>query len=241
MIIGVGGVGSWASEAFARSGVGHVTLVDFDEVCITNANRQMHALQGMVGRKKAEVMAERLRKINPQAQIDAIVEFYNQENSERILSQKPDYVIDCIDNITAKTHLIATCKKLGIKVLTAGGAGARMDPSFIRVADLSETHSDQFLHQVRKVLRQEHGFGEGPWGIKTVFSVEEIINPYELHYDEGKGFKCVCPQGQNNMHSCDRRPVIWGNASFVTGAFGFQLASIVVQEIVGHQSVMKTK
>ncbi len=232
MIIGLGGVGSWAAESLARSGVGKITIIDFDEICITNANRQLHALQGLVGRKKAEVMAERLRKINPQAEVVFFSEFYNAESSEKFLGLKPDYVVDAIDNLTAKCHLLATCRERGIKVITSAGSGAKLDPLQIEMADLAATHTDPMAHQVRKILRQKYDFPEGRhFGIPCVFSAEEPMPSVELKYDKGTGFKCVCPQGQNNLHSCEHRPVMWGNASFVTGAFGLAIASWVVRQV----------
>src|ERR1035437_5014843 len=106
MIIGVGGVGSWAAESLARSGVGRLTLVDFDDICITNTNRQLHTMSGLVGKKKAPVMAERLSKINPSARIEPMDLFYNMNTSEEILSRRPDFILDAIDNITAKCHLL---------------------------------------------------------------------------------------------------------------------------------------
>ncbi|MNJ94709.1 tRNA threonylcarbamoyladenosine dehydratase [compost metagenome] len=232
MVIGLGGVGSWAAESLARSGVGRLTVVDFDEICITNANRQLHALQGLVGKKKAEVMAERLRKINPQSEVVSIPEFYNAESSDKFLSLKPDYIVDAIDNLTAKSHLLATCRSLGLKVITSAGSAAKMDPTQIEIADLAATHTDPMAHQVRKILRQKHDFPEGRhFGIPCVFSAEEPMPSVELKYDKGTGFKCVCPQGQNNLHSCEHRPVMWGNASFVTGAFGLAMASWIVRDV----------
>lgn len=240
MVIGLGGVGSWAAEALARSGVGKLTVVDFDEICITNANRQLHALQGLVGKKKAEVMAERLRKINPQATVDAIPEFYNEQNSESMLSRNPDYVIDAIDNLTAKAHLLATCREKGIKVITSGGSAAKMDPLRIRLTDLGETYVDPMAAQVRKILRQKHNFPSSKkFGIPCVFSDEIPKQPEELKYDNGMGFKCVCPQGQNNLHSCEHRNVIYGTASFVTGAFGLTMASYIVNEIYASEHPAK--
>ncbi len=234
MVIGLGGVGSWAAESLIRSGVGQVTLVDFDEVCITNTNRQLPAMQGQVGKKKASLMAERLRKINPQAVVTDMVMFYNQENSETILSKKPDFIVDAIDNLTAKCHLIATCKKLGISIVSSGGAAARMNPTRVQMADLGQTHTDPLLVQVRKILRQQYDFPKSDlFGIPTVFSLEEPMMPEELKYDNGEGFKCVCPQGQNDLHSCDKRRVIYGTASFVTGTFGLVQASYVIQSITG--------
>lgn len=231
MIIGLGGVGSWAAESLARSGVGKLTVVDFDEICITNANRQLHALQGLVGKKKAQVMAERLRKINPQSTVKEHILFYNQENSQTILSDRPDFIVDAIDNLTAKSHLLATCRELQIPVITSAGAAARLDPLAVKMADLAETHSDPLAHQMRKILRQRHNFPrEGKFGIPCVFSDETPMMPEELHYDNGEGFKCVCPQGLNDKHSCDKRSMIYGTASFVTGNFGLVMASWVVRQ-----------
>jgi tRNA A37 threonylcarbamoyladenosine dehydratase len=232
MVIGLGGVGSWAAESLARSGVGRLTIIDFDEICITNANRQLHALQGLVGKKKSNVMGERLRKINPQMTVEELPVFYNEEDADSIFSHKPDYILDCIDNLTAKCHLIAEARKRGIPLITAAGAAARLDPSFVKIDDLGKTHIDPLAHQVRKILRQKYDFPEKEFGIPCVFSTEVPMEPVELKYDLGQGFKCVCPQGQNNLHSCDQRNRIYGTASFVTGTFGFQMASWVVRQVI---------
>lgn len=233
MILGMGGVGSWAAESLARSGVGQITVVDFDDICITNANRQLHALQGLVGKKKADVMAERLQKINPQAKISALPKFYNADTAEEILSLKPDYIVDAIDNLTAKTHLLNECVQRKLNVITSGGASAKMDPTRIQLVDLADTHTDPMVHQVRKMLRQNFNFpNQGKFGIPCVFSDEVPMQPVELKYDKGQGFKCVCPQGQNNLHSCEHRNVIYGTASFLTGSFGLHMASWIVRDIV---------
>lgn len=238
MVIGLGGVGSWAAESLARSGVGKITLVDHDEICITNANRQLHAIQGVVGKKKAEVMAERLRKINPQAEIIALPVFYNKDTSEEIMASRPDYVLDAIDNLTAKTHLISYCYHNKIKFMTSMGASAKMDPTRIKITDLASTVNDPLAHSVRKILRQEHGFPKSvkKFGITCVYSDELPMEPIELKYDKGEGFKCVCPQGEIDPHSCIHRSVIYGTASFVTGAFGLTMASWVVREITKEQT-----
>lgn len=231
MVIGLGGVGSWAAESLARSGVGKLTIIDFDEICITNANRQLHALQGLVGKKKAEVMGERLRKINPQATVNVIPEFYNEENSEMMLSHNPDFIVDAIDNMTAKTHLLATCKSRGIKVITSGGSAAKMDPLRIKLMDLGETYADPMAASVRKILRQKFNFPDTKkFGIPCVFSDEIPRLPEELKYDNGQGFKCVCPT-KSSLHGCDNRNVIHGTASFVTGSFGLAMASYIVNQI----------
>ena len=239
-VIGLGGVGSWAAESLARSGVGELNLVDFDEICITNFNRQLHALGGSVGEKKAEVMAERLRRINPQAKINAVVNFYNERLADEILPSDPalmpDLVIDCIDSITSKCHLLANCRDKKIPVLSSMGTGGRMDPTQIRVNDLGRTNHDSLARAVRQILRSQYGFpaeGEVEYGIPAVYSTETPRKPVELQYDGGKGFRCVCPQKDNEFFNCDSRNMIWGNASFVTGAVGFHLASLGVRMLLG--------
>ena len=244
MVVGLGGVGSFVAESLARSGVGKITLVDFDEICITNFNRQLHALNGLVGEKKALVVAERLQKINPSARIVPVVNFYNERLSEEILvtdrekfpEQVPDIVIDAIDSITSKCHLINKCKEAGIPIFTSMGTGGRLDPLKIRVDDIAETEHDHLARSVRQILRGQYGFpadGRGKFGVMAVYSVETPRKPVELNYDGGKGFRCVCPQGKNEFFNCDNRNLIWGNASFLTGAFGLQLASLAVRQILG--------
>lgn len=234
-VVGVGGVGSFAAEALARSGVGHLRLIDFDKVCVTNTNRQLHAMQGTVGQRKVDVMAERLRRVHPTSQIEAVAEFYNAANSARVLDGDWDFVIDAIDNLTAKAHLIATCLARQIPIVSSMGAAARLDPTAIRVDDLSNTRNDPFARALRKILRQEHGLelvrGK-PSGIHAVFSVEQPILPKPPSYDEGVGFRCVCPGGKNGLHDCDRRARIDGTASFVTGSFGLVAASVVVRALL---------
>src|SRR5580765_113792 len=136
-VFGVGGVGSFAAEALVRSGVGRVILVDYDRICVTNVNRQLHAMKGTLGKSKVEVMAERLRAINPDATIEARREFYAAETSARVLVPEPDVVIDAIDNHAAKMHLIATCVRERLRIVSAMGAAARTDPTKVRVADLA--------------------------------------------------------------------------------------------------------
>ncbi len=234
MIVGLGGVGSWAAESIARSGVGRITIVDFDEICITNFNRQLHALNGLVGRDKSEVMAERLKAINPAVKITAMPLFYNAENCATIFAERPDYVIDSIDNITAKCHLLAYCRDQKIPIICSTGSGGRMDPTMVKVEDLANTTVDPLAREVRAILRKKHGFpadGEGPFGIPAVYSTEAAGMPWELKYDNGKGFQCVCPQGDNPYFQCENRNLILGNSSFVTGTFGLVCASVVVRTL----------
>ena len=233
VVIGLGGVGSFAAEALTRSGIGNLTLVDFDLVCVTNANRQLQAMRGTVGKPKATVLAERLRLINPAANIKAVPLFYDKRLSDKLLPQGTDFVVDAIDNVTAKCHLLAECRERNIPIVCSTGASGRWDPTRIEVADLASTRVDPLAQSVRKILRQKHGFPrKGPFGIPAVFSTEALTDPVALHYDGGEGFRCVCPGGENEFHNCDDRNVIWGTAGFVTGSFGLTCASVVVRNLV---------
>lgn len=237
LIVGLGGVGSYAAEMIVRSGVGRITLVDFDEICVTNVNRQLPAMQGVIGKKKTAILAERFRKINPKARIDEIHQFYNADHAEEILAYQPDYVIDAIDSVTSKAHLLAHCQQRGLKIVSSAGAGGRIDPTQIRVADLADTQIDPLARMMRKILRAKYGYpNEGSFGIPTIFSTEPVSEPLPLSYDQGQGFRCVCPQGDNEFFTCDNRNVIHGTAGFVTGTFGFVCASVVVRHIVDPQS-----
>jgi len=235
LVIGVGGVGSFAAEALARSGVGELVLVDFDKVCITNSNRQLHAMKGTIGLRKVDVMAERLRRIHPTGRVEAKTAFYNPESSDELLAGGADFIVDCIDNLTAKAHLVATAHARGLRLVSSMGAAARMDPTQIRVADLGETEIDPFARAFRKILRERHSLDarrETPLGIPAVYSTEIPIAPTPPAYDADEGFQCVCPGGKNGLNDCDRKKRIDGSASFVTGAFGLTAASVVVRALV---------
>lgn len=227
MVIGLGGVGSWAAEMLLRTGVGHLSLVDFDKVCVTNTNRQLHATKATVGDYKADALAARLQTVNPAAEILPIVRFYNPESEDDLLGMEPDLILDCIDNLTAKCHLLAKCIERGIPVISSMGAAARIDPTQIRVADLSATRIDPMARAVRKILRQRF---QVETGIQTVFSIEEPkeAQTTETPYDN----VCVCPGGGNNgLHTCDHRNIILGTVGFVTGAFGMAMAGEAIRHL----------
>ena len=236
MVIGLGGVGSHAAESLARSGIGRLSLVDFDMVCVTNSNRQLQAMRGEVGKLKASVLAERLALINPQAEIKAIPLFYDKRTSDLLLKgkNKPDFVIDAIDNVTAKCHLINACRTLDIPMVVSTGASGRWDPTKIDTADLAKTKVDPLAATVRKLLRQQYNFPQyGKWKIPAVYSTEPLQDPVVLPYDKSGEFQCVCPSGENAYHNCEERNVIWGTAGFVTGVFGMTCASLAVRHLIG--------
>jgi len=237
VVFGVGGVGSFCIEALVRSGVGRLTLVDFDDVCVTNTNRQLHALKGNVGRTKVEVMAERARLINPRVQVDVHEAFYGVDTADELLPDTltPDFVVDAIDNITAKVHLLDRCKQRGIPCVSSMGAAAKTDPTKIRVADLKDSFNDPFARDIRSILRKKYGWdmSDGT-GLPVVFSVERPVKPTALYYDQATGgFQCVCPPKEDRGHTCDDRLQIEGTLGFVTGAFGLACAGVVVNTLTG--------
>jgi tRNA A37 threonylcarbamoyladenosine dehydratase len=224
-VVGLGGVGSWAVESLARSGIGELTLVDLDDVCISNVNRQIHALDGELGKPKVEVMARRAQAINPECRLHPVHSFFTRSNAEEILAARFDAVLDAIDAPSLKCLLIALCHQRGIPVVAVGGAGGRRDPTAIEVADLAFTSHDRLLQQVRRYLRRKHGFprGDGPFGIECILSREQPVFP------AGEGFICAeRPASPDLRLDCASG---FGTASFVTGAFGLAAAARIVHRI----------
>jgi tRNA A37 threonylcarbamoyladenosine dehydratase len=226
MICGIGGVGSYAAEALGRAGVGQITLVDYDDICLTNVNRQIHALSSTVGQPKVEAMAARLRDINPQAEVIAVKVFFSRENAEQLLSARPDYVLDAIDHFTAKTALITICREHGIPVISSMGAANKLDPTKIQVADIAETRNCRMARSMRKILRKA-GIVTG---VQVVFSTEEHreLNPIASHC----GTECICPNRGDQVFSCENRRVILGSISYLPSIFGLTMAGVVVNQLL---------
>ncbi|ABF91612.1 ThiF domain protein [Myxococcus xanthus DK 1622] len=233
VVFGLGGVGSFAAEGLVRSGIGHLTLVDHDDVCVTNTNRQLHATVKAVGKPKAELMAQRCQEINPAAKVEAVREFYRADVAEQMLQPgQYDFVVDAIDNVKAKLHLLHRCVTLGVPVVSSMGAAGRLDPTAIRVEDLSETHMDPFAKDIRKLLKRKYAVEtDKHTGITAVYSIEARRLPVTLQYDDATdGFLCVCPQ-DNEFHTCDHRTQIDGSVAFVTSCFGMNAAGVVVRRL----------
>jgi len=226
-IVGIGGVGAWAAEALARSGIGALTLVDLDEVCVTNINRQLHALTETVGHAKVEVMAERIRAINPDCRVTAEQKFFNAQTAGELLAPKFDFVLDAIDDVTNKILLLVRCRENHFPVVACGGAGGRRELTAVRVGDLSQASHDKLLAEVRRRLRQEHGFpaGQSAMDLPCVYSVERTVYPQadgtvcEMRSAAEDGARLNCNGGL-------------GSATFVTGAFGFAAAGFIVRQMV---------
>lgn len=227
-VIGLGGVGSYAAEALVRSGIGHVTVVDFDDICLTNLNRQLPALRSTVGRGKAELVGERAADINPKCDVRVLPMFYGPDTADGILDRPYDVVLDCIDNMTAKVHLLTTCVRRGQPVVAAMGAGGRMDPTRVRVTDISETRIDPFARIVRDLLRKE-GITEG---VSAVWTDE---SPNDLDAAAEAGFRCICPGRADSPHSCDRRLQVQGSVAWMPPVFGMTMAAHAVHAILGRE------
>lgn len=175
MVIGVGGVGSWAVEALARSGVGCLTLIDMDVLASSNINRQLPALTSTLGQEKIAVMAQRCREINPKIQLHLVDDFLSADNIETLLANKPDVIVDCIDDVKAKLALILYCRFHKIPLIVSGGAGGKYDPSQIRVADLARTEQDPMLAKLRNQLRRK-GICKNvkeKFGLTCIYSLEQ--------------------------------------------------------------------
>lgn len=225
-VVGIGGVGCWAVEALARSGIGQLTLVDLDELCVTNVNRQLHALTSEIGEPKVEAMARRVKEINPECNVHAVQEFFGPENADRILESKFDYMVDAIDAVAKKCLLIARCKENGVPVITTGGAGGRADPTQIRVVDLALTTHDRLLQHTRKMLRDDFGFPD----VKTKFGVDCVYSPEPQVFPQSDGTICATREpGTELQLDCNSG---YGTATFVTGTFGFVVAAEVVKKLV---------
>lgn len=231
-VVGVGGVGSWVVEGLARSGVGAITLVDLDDVCVTNVNRQLPALDGAIGRPKVAVLADRVRLINPHCRISAVTEFFTLASADAILAGGFSVVIDAIDTLEHKALLIAECVRRGLSCVTVGGAGGKRDATGLKTGDLGESSQDDLLRLLRKKLRRDHGFapGEGNrYGVRCVWSGEQPVYPWAngtcaAEPEPGGNLRLDCASG-------------FGTAVYVTGAFGLVAAQEAVNVIVNRTSV----
>jgi tRNA A37 threonylcarbamoyladenosine dehydratase len=223
-VIGVGGVGSWAAEALARSAVGHLTLIDLDNVAESNINRQIHALTDTLGMAKVTALSQRIAQINPYCTVTGIEEFVSADNlDEMIGSRHYDYIIDAIDNVRAKTALIAYCRQHGLKLITIGGAGGQTDPTKIEVIDLCRTEQEPLLAKVRKRLRAEHGF---PRGTRNKFGIDAVYSTEPLRMPETADACAVSDAGVTGLNCAG-----YGSAMVVTASFGLVAASHVLRKL----------
>ena len=223
-IIGIGGIGSWTAEALARSGVGSITLVDLDDICISNTNRQIHATTSTIGKMKVHILRERILTINPFCEVRAIEDFFSAKTSAQILENKYSYVVDAIDSLDSKCLLASLCQEKQIPLITTGGAAGKRDPLQIEILDLGKSYNDSLLFQMRKKLRQEYNFvkpsghslaSRKNFNIMSVFSPEEEIIPEQND--------CDVP-----TRNCDNG---MGSTTHVTATFGLVAAGYVINQL----------
>ena len=212
LVIGLGGVGSFAAEFLVRAGVGKMTIVDGDTVDLSNTNRQLPALHSTVGVAKTSVMAKRMLDINPELQLTVKEEFLTPETAQELITKEYDYVFDCIDSVQPKQYVIVTCKQKEVRVVSSMGAGGRVDPSKVQVADISESYNCPFAQQIRKGLRRK-GVRKG---VTVVFS-SELVNKDNCMLTDGTRFKRS----------------FYGTISYIPALFGLHMASVVVRDVVG--------
>jgi tRNA A37 threonylcarbamoyladenosine dehydratase len=232
-VVGIGGVGSWVAEALARSAIGELSLIDLDDICTSNINRQIHALDSTVGQMKVSVMAHRIREINPECKVNVIEDFITADNLERKISNAMDVVVDAIDSVKPKAALIAYCKRNKIPVITVGGAGGQKDPTQVRVADLNRTKQDPLAAKVRSELRRHYGFSRNP---KRRYSVECVYSEEQLVYPMPDGTVCQTKSFTDGSTRLDCASG-FGATTVVTGTFGFVAASRALDKLLKHAKV----
>lgn len=223
-IFGLGGVGSFAAEALVRGGIGRLTLVDFDSIDITNMNRQLHATGDTIGRPKVQVMAERCCNINPEASVEPIQAFFTADNSDELLDRGYDYVLDCIDHVTAKLALIESCCQKNLPIIASMGAANKIDPTRVHVADLADTHRCRLARIVRRELRKR-GIERG---VKVVYSTESF-KPL------ADGRRNTDNETDSTGHYQDRRAPL-GSSSVIPPLFGLTMAGEVIRALTGGEA-----
>lgn len=223
-VLGVGGVGSFAVEALARSGIGRIVMIDKDVVDITNINRQIHALLTTIGQSKVQLMRERIKLINPECEAIALDMFYTEETCERLFAYPLDYVLDASDTITYKIHIIKECLKRGIPIVSSMGAANKMDPTRFEVADISKTSMDPIARVIRQKLRKE-GIKKG---VKVVYSKEVPVKPREDVTQR------IVPEDAPEIRKAQMPPA---SNAFVPSVAGLIMASVAVRDILAAHKV----
>jgi tRNA A37 threonylcarbamoyladenosine dehydratase len=226
-VVGIGGVGVWAAEALARCGINKITLIDLDDIAITNVNRQLHALTSSLEQSKVEVMKGRIEDINPDCEVSAIEDFVTPDNVGECITRDFDVVIDAIDSVSAKIAIVVHCKRNKIKLITVGGAGGQIDPLQIRAGDLAKTIQDPLLAKVRSELRRNHHYSTNP---KRRFGIEAIYSIEQLRYPSANGqvsFEKNAAQGTGKM-DCSTG---FGAYVGVTASFGMVAATRAIAHI----------
>jgi tRNA A37 threonylcarbamoyladenosine dehydratase len=228
IVVGVGGVGSWAAEALVRTAVGHITLIDLDDVCVSNTNRQSHAMSSTLGQMKVDVLAQRLRDINPECSVEIRQDFLTPDNLVAHLTPHPSAVLDAIDSVRVKAALINYCQRQKIPMVTTGGAGGQTDPLQIKVTDLARTEQDPLAARTRQLLRRDYGFSRNP---KRKFGVDCVYSTEQLRYPHPNGEVCATKPGDDSSRRLDCATG-FGASVMVTASFGMVAASRLIDKLL---------
>jgi tRNA A37 threonylcarbamoyladenosine dehydratase len=230
-IIGIGGVGSFVAEALARSSIGEITLMDLDDICVSNTNRQIHTLNTTIGTSKIITMGKRLKEINPEIKLNLIEHFFSEDSAQLIFNKNPDYIVDAFDNTDKKCFLINYCKSKNIPLIVTGAAGGKIDPTKIRVTDINESYNDKLLASIKKKLRTHYNFprGKKKFKIPCIFSEEKPRYP-----TQGGSISFTKTCNINGKIDCQSG---LGSVVFVTGTFGFAASFKVLTDIYEQSNI----
>lgn len=223
-VFGIGGVGGYVCEALVRSGVYHFDLIDDDQVCLTNLNRQIIATRKTVGRYKVDVMRERILEINPDADVSVHKCFFLPENADEFPFEEYDYVVDAVDTVTAKIELVMKAQEKGVPIISSMGAGNKLDPSAFKVADIYKTRVDPLARVMRREMKKR-----GVKKLKVVYSEEDPKRPIEDMAVSCRN-NCICPPGA--QHKCTERRDIPGSTAFVPSVAGLIIAGEVIKDLI---------
>ena len=223
-IFGIGGVGSFVVEGLVRAGVGNFVIIDDDKICLTNLNRQIIATRKTIGKYKVDVMKERILEINPDAKVETYKEFFMPNSETNIITEDLDYVVDCVDTVTAKLEIVEQCKKLNIPVISSMGTGNKLDPSQFKITDIYKTNICPLAKVMRKELRKRNIDS-----LKVIYSEEEPIKIEEYSNSSCKT-NCICPPG--TKRKCTVRNQVPGSISFVPSVAGLMIAGEIVRDII---------
>lgn len=221
VVIGMGGVGTWAAEALVRSGIGELTIVELDDICTTNSNRQLHAMASTVGRPKNSIMEKRLHDINPELNLHVIHDFLSPKNLPDIINKTQHVVIDAMDSANVKASLVAYCSAIKVRLITVGSSGGKQDPRLVTTGDLGRTISDPLLAKIRSQLYRFHNFSRDK-GRK--FRIDAVFSSEQMRYPQSDGRVCMDKKGLSTGVKLDCAGG-FGSSTMVTGSFGFTAAA----------------
>ncbi len=234
-VIGLGGVGTWVAEALARSGIGNITLIEPDEICVTNTNRQIHALQSTIGQSKNAILAERLQLINPEINVHSVEDFLDTHNMRELIDRRFDIVIDAMDMAHIKAALVAYCSAIKLRLIVCGSSGGKLDPKRIKVTDLAHSQADPMLAKIRTQLFRHYNFARDK---NRKFRVDAVFSDEHMVYPKPDGSVCASKKALSDGVKLDCASG-FGSSTMVTGTFGFIAAARAVERLLQRHGMLK--